>query len=175
LDRCRAELGPLQVSFYKLRSGGFAPQSYWRSDGSADLQRDWSLIEDAFACIADALAKQGSPPRTRFAFVGPSLDNGRLALWDTSLMPPVVAVISCQALRKVFGLDSNVPDVQCRLLVTANVELVSEIAEALFAEQRYTVQDFGLRVLDIDMRNLRAAAGQFSVTSLNKAVLWRIL
>jgi transcriptional regulator with XRE-family HTH domain len=58
IDQCRATLGPLQVSFYRLRNGGFSPQSYRRKDGPADLQRDWPLIEDAFAHIAQAIARQ---------------------------------------------------------------------------------------------------------------------
>ena len=172
LDRCRATLGPLHVSFYKLRNGGFSPQSYRRSDGPADMQRDWPLIEDAFACIADAFAKQGSPPRTRFAFAAPSLANGRLDLWDLSLTPPVVALISCQALRKALALDNKVSDAQCRLLVMANADLVSEIAETLFAAQRDTVKDFGIRALDITTRDLRAVAGRFSLSALGSTVTW---
>jgi hypothetical protein len=58
IDKCQATLGSLQVSFYRLANGGFSPQSYRRSDGPADLQRDWPLIEDAFAHIARAIAHQ---------------------------------------------------------------------------------------------------------------------
>lgn len=65
IDKRRATLGPLQVSFYRLRNGGFSPQSYRRRDGPADLQRDWPLIEDAFAHIARAIARQRRKPRTK--------------------------------------------------------------------------------------------------------------
>jgi len=56
LDRGRATLGPLQVTFYRLANGGFSPQSYRRTDGPADLERDRQLVDDAFACIAKAIA-----------------------------------------------------------------------------------------------------------------------
>ena len=58
LAQYRAKLGPLEVSFYRLPNGGFAPQSYRRKDGPADLQRDWPLIEDAFAHIAKSIAHE---------------------------------------------------------------------------------------------------------------------
>jgi hypothetical protein len=57
LDKGKAVLGALEVTFYKLPSGGFSPQSYKRRDAIAlDVERDWHLIEDAFACIAKAIA-----------------------------------------------------------------------------------------------------------------------
>lgn len=57
LEVCRATLGPIQVSFQPLANGGFCPKFYRRKDGPADLQRDWPLIEDAFASIAMAIAR----------------------------------------------------------------------------------------------------------------------
>lgn len=57
LDKGKATLGALEVTFYKLPSGGFSPQSYKRRDHiQPDVQRDWHLIEDAYACIAKAIA-----------------------------------------------------------------------------------------------------------------------
>ena len=57
LNKGKAILEKIEVTFYKLPSGGFAPQSYKRRDDiEADVERDWSLIEDAFACIAKAIA-----------------------------------------------------------------------------------------------------------------------
>lgn len=64
LDKCRATLGPLEVSYYRLPNGGFSPQAYRRKDGPADLQRDWLLIEDAFAHIAHEIGR-GSTPSMR--------------------------------------------------------------------------------------------------------------
>ena len=57
LDKGKAALGSLEVTFYKLPSGGFSPQSYKRRDEiEQDVERDWTLIEDALACIAKAFA-----------------------------------------------------------------------------------------------------------------------
>ena len=55
----KATLGSLEVSFYKLLSGGFSLSTYHRSDAPADLQRDWPLIEDAAFCIAKEFEKNG--------------------------------------------------------------------------------------------------------------------
>ena len=60
LKKRQATLGPIRVSFYSLRDGGFSPQSYSRNDGDPDLERDQTLLEDAYACIANAIAKAGS-------------------------------------------------------------------------------------------------------------------
>jgi hypothetical protein len=57
----RAVLGPVRVSFYRLPNGGFSPNSYSRSDGPPDLERDMPMIEDAYACIARALADLAGP------------------------------------------------------------------------------------------------------------------
>lgn len=57
LDKGKATLGALEVTFYRLPSGGFSPQSYKRRDDTkANVQRDWHLIEDALVCIAKAIA-----------------------------------------------------------------------------------------------------------------------
>ncbi len=50
LKRCQALLGPLRVSFHRLRNGGFSPSFY-----SGPLH-DTTLLEDAYVCIADAIA-----------------------------------------------------------------------------------------------------------------------
>lgn len=164
LERCRATLGPLQVTFYKLRDGGFAPQSYRRSDElGTDLQRDWPLIEDAFACIADAFAKQGTPMRTRLAFTGASLDKGKVALWDMSLTPPVVAVISCQVLRDVLRAPRELTDAECRLHVRINLDAVTRLAEELFAEGRASLRDsdVAIRVIEIGAADLKSLSERF--------------
>jgi hypothetical protein len=57
----RAVLGPVRVSFYRLPNGGFSPNSYSRTDGPPDLERDLPMIEDAYACIARALADLADP------------------------------------------------------------------------------------------------------------------
>jgi hypothetical protein len=57
LDKGKSTLEKLEVTFYKLPSGGFSPQTYKRRDKiKPDVERDRHLIEDAFACIAKAIA-----------------------------------------------------------------------------------------------------------------------
>lgn len=60
--RC-AMLGPLKLSFYPLKNGGFSPSSYSRRDCEPDLERDKHLIEDAIACIAKAYAAKTNSPK----------------------------------------------------------------------------------------------------------------
>jgi hypothetical protein len=58
LERHEAELaGVMFIYFYPLTNGGFSPSQYRRIDKSADPERDWPLIEDAIACIAESIAK----------------------------------------------------------------------------------------------------------------------
>lgn len=60
LKRRRAVLGPIELSFYPLRSGSFSPGFYTRTDNvRPDLKRDWHLVEDALACIAEAVRLAG--------------------------------------------------------------------------------------------------------------------
>jgi hypothetical protein len=59
VDRGRqtATLGPMEVTYYKLLSGGFSLANYRRKDGDPDVQRDQEAIEDATFCIAQAMKK----------------------------------------------------------------------------------------------------------------------
>lgn len=54
----RAILEKMWISFYVLPNGGFAPQSYGRSDRNPDFDRDRPLLEDGFVCIAEAIANE---------------------------------------------------------------------------------------------------------------------
>jgi hypothetical protein len=55
-----ASLGDsFEVHFYALSDGGFSPSTYRRTDRPADYGRDKLLIEDAVACIAEAIRKAG--------------------------------------------------------------------------------------------------------------------
>ncbi len=63
LEAQKATLGAIHVSFYRLANGSFSPQHYRRTDGKHDLKADWPLLEDAFACVADALAAERKAER----------------------------------------------------------------------------------------------------------------
>jgi len=61
LKNCEAVLAnTMYVHFYPLPNGNFSPSSYRRTDRELDYQRDLSLIEDAIACIADAISAAGT-------------------------------------------------------------------------------------------------------------------
>jgi hypothetical protein len=57
LEKRRADLGALSITFYAAGNGSFSPQGYSRRDIDPDLQRDWHLIEDGLATVAAAIAK----------------------------------------------------------------------------------------------------------------------
>lgn len=57
LPQHKATMGAVEVSFYLLASGGFSLSTYSRRDAPPDLEGDMPLIEDAAACIADALGR----------------------------------------------------------------------------------------------------------------------
>jgi len=58
LKRNQATLGPMRLTFYRLPNGGFSPQIYNRSDIHPDEERDKTLIEDGWACVAKAIADE---------------------------------------------------------------------------------------------------------------------
>lgn len=54
----KATLGHMSVSFYRHPNGSFSPSFYNRSDDKGtDAIRDIDFLEDAYACIADAIAQ----------------------------------------------------------------------------------------------------------------------
>ena len=80
VDRGRqiATLGPMEVSYYKLASGSFSLANYRRKDGEPDVERDWEAIEDAAACIGQAMKKDPDyGPVVLVIHDGPAL--GRIA------------------------------------------------------------------------------------------------
>ncbi len=78
LIKRRAVLGPMQVSYYKLRNNSFSLAFYTRKDGTPDVRRDWEFIEDAAYAIAEALKREPEfGPVTLVYHDGPAL--GRVA------------------------------------------------------------------------------------------------
>ena len=55
----RASLGPLEVRFYPMPNGQFSPSNYRRKDSLPDIKRDQPLLEDAYSCIANEIARTG--------------------------------------------------------------------------------------------------------------------
>jgi hypothetical protein len=59
LDACEARWDLMTINFYITAEGGFCPNSYSRLDGrDLDTEQDCLLLEDAYACIAAAIAKK---------------------------------------------------------------------------------------------------------------------
>lgn len=59
LDAGEATLGHMTLEFYEIAGGGFAPNTYRRSDGrDLDTERDSQLLDDAYACIALAFRER---------------------------------------------------------------------------------------------------------------------
>ena len=56
LSAKKATLGDVWVRFYILSNGNFSPQSYGRYDKFPSFERDQSILEDAYVCIAEAIA-----------------------------------------------------------------------------------------------------------------------
>jgi transcriptional regulator with XRE-family HTH domain len=71
-EGCRALLGPMEVSFYKLPSGGFSLANYRRKDGYPDVQRDREFIDDATFYIAREMRKEAAMPVTLVYMDGPN-------------------------------------------------------------------------------------------------------
>jgi hypothetical protein len=168
LDKGTATLGPMHVSFYKLVNGGFSPGSYRRKDGPANWERDWPLLEDAYACIAKAFAEQES---AGFVFLV-SLQDKNVLLWDVQKVPTVVMRISCDLIRETVCRDTVVTDDQCRLLVECNKELASRLAETMYTARRYEIRNDKIRVLHVEARDLNSIADRFSKSVLRVMPIW---
>jgi transcriptional regulator with XRE-family HTH domain len=168
LEKGQATLGPMKVSFYKLANGGFSPSFYNRTDGRSDLKRDWALIEDAFACIAKAFAEQR---RIKFVFAV-TLQNDNVLLWDVQKVPTIVVKVPCSLIRKTLCRGTEVTDEQCRLLINCNESLICELAEAMYAANRFEIREDKIRVLEVKASDLATITDRFSLTVLNITPIW---
>lgn len=66
LEACEASLGDaMYVHFYRTNEGSFSPSTYRRTDREPDYDRDQPLLEDAIACIADAISQERRAPGAR--------------------------------------------------------------------------------------------------------------
>jgi hypothetical protein len=118
VDRGRqiATLGPMELSYYKLASGSFSLANYRRKDGELDIERDWEAIEDAAACIAEAMKKDPNyGPVVLVTHDGPAL--GRVAKqyqreFETNLaaLRVVCASLGSSGLHDPFIIGKNSAD-----------------------------------------------------------------
>ncbi|HEX7638563.1 MAG TPA: hypothetical protein VF457_09215 [Burkholderiaceae bacterium] len=136
LERGRATLGKMMVTFYLLRDGGFTPQSFRRSDGlPIDLQRDQALLEDAYTCIHAKLQAHAHAPRVLLALDDPDFSStwdGVIEMWDMSLSPAVVVTIDSDVVLGASKLTAASDDDLLRF-VRQNKQPITEVAEGLLA------------------------------------------
>lgn len=109
---------------------------------------------------------------TGLLFDGVTLSDDRaaLVLWDLRHSPPVIAKVTCGAIRDLIEQPAISED-DCRLLVDRNREIVTEVAQHLFAQDRYTVRENGVRVIEITLAELHPVADEFSSSVLDVARL----
>lgn len=154
LERSRATLGGLRLTFYRLQRGGFAPQSYRRRDGEANPTRDAPLLEDGFACIARALERAGQAASPPLTFAAPTVVGERIVLWDDRPPPRVVLNASLAVLRAVLGLPCSTND-GAEFVDRHRTEL-ARWAERRLSEPATSVNAWGVRELLADEPTLRA-------------------
>jgi hypothetical protein len=99
-------------------------------------------------------------------------DRSSLVLWDVRHNPPVIATVECAVVRDVVD-QPTISEDDCRLLADQNKEVMTEVAQMLLAQNRCTVRDNGMRVIEITLADLKPFAGRFSSTVLNAARLSR--
>ena len=158
LDRQRATLQGMHLTFYVLANGGFVPLSYRRQDALVpDPVRDQTLLEDGMACIARALERQGrrATPSLR---LGPSgvVGGATLVLWEQRPVPSLVVVLPLAVARAVLGPSATIREL--RGIVDGNGAALSKLAQALVDEGAGAVNALGVRELRLDEALLRIAA-----------------
>jgi hypothetical protein len=97
-------------------------------------------------------------------------DRSSLILWDVRQSPPILAKIACSTIRDLVG-QPTISEDECRVLVDRNREVVTEVAQQLFANNRYTQRENGMRIIEIALADLQSVASQFSSTVLDVARL----
>lgn len=157
LQRQRATLGGLQLSFYLLTNGGFAPQSYRRRDGvPPDPVRDTPLLEDGYACIARALERQGRPPRPALRLGPAGLVNGTLlVMWEQKPFPTVVVIIPIDVARAVLGQSATPGELV--EFCNRNQSRLAALAQTLVDEDAGQINALGARELRLDQATLARA------------------
>ena len=175
VSKCKATLGQMEVSFYKLPNGGFSPQSYRRNDVPADPVRDQPFLEDAYACIAAALSM---PEMHDLVFlVQPGTSTGFVHLLDVGHKPWIAAKIPCDAIRNVVAQGRDITDDECRQLFVAsqmNRHLVGGAAQGVYSNGDYSINDSGVAVLTLGGRELAPLAAHFDLTAANRRMVWGI-
>jgi len=107
-------------------------------------------------------------------FAGVTLSTGTsgIALWDIGKNPPVIARIRCDVVKDGLAGDPTLSNEDCRLLVESNKELITQVANNLFDQKRYSFNDRGCRIIEIESNDLKPLAKQFSTSVLRVKAQW---
>jgi len=104
----------------------------------------------------------------RFEGVSLSDDHSSLLLWDLRQNPVVVAKIACATIRELISSPKLSED-DCRLVADVNKELLTEVAEGMFARQRYHIRDNGVRIIELGHAELMPIVPRLSLSVLQLA------
>ena len=94
-------------------------------------------------------------------------DRSSIVLGNWRENPPIVAVVGCSVIRKIIG-QPTISEEHCRLVVEVNKDVVAEVAETLYRQQRFRLSN-GLRVIELGIEDLRPTASRLSTSVLDVA------
>ena len=104
----------------------------------------------------------------RFEGVSLSDDHSSVLLWDLRQNPVIVGKITCVTIRELIQ-KPNLSDDDCRLVADVNIKILTEIAQAMFAQQKYAIRDNGVRIIEIGHADLLPSGPRFSLGVLDVA------
>jgi hypothetical protein len=108
----------------------------------------------------------------RFNGVSLSDDHSSILLCDLSKNPVIVAKIMCLTIRGLTGKPKLSYD-DCRLVADANIQILTEVAQTMFADDRYLIRDTGVRIIEIGRAELSPVVTRLSLDVLQAAEMAR--
>jgi hypothetical protein len=108
----------------------------------------------------------------RFEGVSLNDDHSSLLLWDLRKSPVIVAKIACSTIRELIGKPKLSND-DCRLVANVNIKILTEVAQVMFAQQRYSIRDNGVRIIEIGHAELRPVVPRLSLSVLQVSEMAR--
>jgi hypothetical protein len=108
----------------------------------------------------------------RFEGVSLSDDQSSVLLWDLSQNPVIVAKVKCSTIRTLIN-KPHLSNDDCRLVANVNIGVLADVAREMFARECYSVNNKGVRVIDIGDAELAPIVPRLSLTVLQAAELAR--
>jgi hypothetical protein len=104
----------------------------------------------------------------RFEGVSLSDDRSSVLLWDLRQNPVIVGKITCATIRELIK-KPDLSDDDCRLVADVNIKILTEVAQTMFAQRKYSVRDNGVRIIELGHTDLSASVSRFSLGVLEVA------